>query len=152
MSNDDDVVVLGQRVPRLVLEAAAANRYAFELLAQALAGGELKHPGRGLGPSPDQSTADHLCALHRHADRAVDLGPTLTIDHETGLPHAILAAARGLLAVQREDQERAELVVRAAAELDLDGVRAELATTPSGLAADQADQLLADVMQRTGER
>jgi hypothetical protein len=90
--------------PIIVLMAARANPAGFLAVAQALASGEAKHPGRGLGPSADQDVGDHTEAGVRHAIKAHASGARiggLTIDVETGLPHAGLAAARGILAVQR---------------------------------------------------
>lgn len=89
-----------------VLPAIVANPDGFTVVARALTSGECKHPGRGLGPSPDQSLYQHLAALGRHA--AATCNPLtrqpalhLRIDTDTGLPHAGLAAARGVLAIQR---------------------------------------------------
>lgn len=118
---DTELLELARRIPRLVLEAAAANPHGFDVVAHALAGGEGKHPGRGLGPSPDQLVVDHLAALQRHAHHLVEDVPggvvvaadqvvdfTLAIDPDTGLPNAGLVAARGILAIQRADVEARE--------------------------------------------
>lgn len=94
-----------------LLPVVRANRAGFAALVDALTGGERKHPGRGPGPSPDQDVGDHLAALGRHAARAQwrDAGvpgPGLEIDDDTLLPHAALAAARGVLAVQLAEERR----------------------------------------------
>jgi hypothetical protein len=91
-----------------VLPAVVANPVGFRVVVQALTSGERKHPGRGLGPSPDQHVAQHVAALGRHGEKACDLYRAvapLALDADTGLPHAGLAAARGVLAIQRASQE-----------------------------------------------
>lgn len=89
----------------LVLESFDANPVGFAVVAQALASGEVKHPGRGLGPSDDQRVFDHWAAQHRHTGAAYNtVTGQLAIDADTGLPHAGLAAARGVLAIERAAQ------------------------------------------------
>lgn len=90
-----------------VLPAIVANPAGFRVVARALTSGEVKHPGRGLGPSAEQRVTDHLDALGRHAGRAPGVGiDELAIDADTGLPHAGLASARGVLAIQRAEETR----------------------------------------------
>jgi hypothetical protein len=99
-----------------VLPAVIANPDGFGVVARALTSGEVKHPGRGLGPSADQTVGDHLAAELRHAKRSAaphDVGAwlagrdvELAIDPDTGEPHAGLASARGVLAVQRDIDRR----------------------------------------------
>lgn len=106
--DDAELLELARRIPRLVLEAAAANPHGFEVVAHALAGGQVKHPGRGLGPSADQKVRDHIAALERHAadmywESLDGQQRELMIDADTNLPHAGLASARGILAIQRAD-------------------------------------------------
>ena len=90
-----------------LVPAIAANPVGFVVVARALASGEIKHPGRGLGPSDDQRVTEHLDALGRHAGRAPGTAiDELAIDADTGLPHAGLASARGVLAIQRAEEDR----------------------------------------------